>query len=305
MTRRYPFRRGKLWNQFCEVNIVEQCNLACRSCSHLSPILPRYVVAAADLFRDLELLSRCYHVDGLKLLGGEPLLHPDLPEVAAAVRRSGIADRVVVITNGTLLPRMREDFWSSVDEVSVSVYRGAELAVDEIEEVKGRARAHRVKLRFQIFRRFRESFAIQGTDDPVLVQRIFDSCKIAHDWRCHTVANGYFYKCSKAYFLEKMFGPGGAADAAANSIEITASPAFAESFRAYLESPRPLEACTRCLGTAGRHFDHEQVQRPEWLALQEGRSEDLLDLDLLAADELRTRLPRPVRRVAERIGPRG
>jgi hypothetical protein len=35
----------------CEVDIVEHCNLACRSCSHLSPVLPCYEVAPVDLHR--------------------------------------------------------------------------------------------------------------------------------------------------------------------------------------------------------------------------------------------------------------
>src|SRR5947209_7095120 len=95
-----------------ELNPVEHCNLSCRSCSHLSPLQPRHYVDPDDLTRDLKILSAHYHARWVRVVGGEPLLHPQLDRILTAVRTSGVADRIVVVTNGILLPRMQPEVWA-------------------------------------------------------------------------------------------------------------------------------------------------------------------------------------------------
>src|SRR4051812_36441009 len=108
---------GKILNGRVEVNIAEHCNLSCRSCSHLSPVMPRKYVDPSSLQHDLDALAAVYHAGSVRLLGGEPLLHPGLLSVIEVAAESGIADEVAVITNGVLLPRMPIEFWATVDEV--------------------------------------------------------------------------------------------------------------------------------------------------------------------------------------------
>ena len=104
----------KVHNNACEINVVEHCNLSCRSCSHVSPAFRRTVIDPDALERDLSLLAEHYKVGTVRLLGGEPLLHPDLGAVVDAVRRSGIGERICVVTNGLLLPRMPRALWEAV-----------------------------------------------------------------------------------------------------------------------------------------------------------------------------------------------
>jgi molybdenum cofactor biosynthesis enzyme MoaA len=66
-------------------------------------------------------LAACYRVESLKLLGGEPLLHSGLLDVINAVVEAGISDKVCVVTNGVLLPRMKDEFWGAVDEVWIQL----------------------------------------------------------------------------------------------------------------------------------------------------------------------------------------
>src|SRR5690242_1559574 len=79
---------GKISHARCEVAIVDHCNLACRACSHLSPILPRHELTAEALERDLSRLWRHYESAWVALLGGEPLLHRDLVGVIEAAHRA-------------------------------------------------------------------------------------------------------------------------------------------------------------------------------------------------------------------------
>ena len=225
---------------------------------------------------DLGLLGRAYHARWVRLVGGEPLLHPRLLDVIdGGTAKARVADRVSVVTNGVLLPRMDDDFWRAVDAIEVSLYPGKGLAADARSHCKELARRHEVDLRLVEIGAFRESFSTRGTDDDALVRRIYSRCEIAHVWRCHTVVDGYFYKCSPAYFLPKAI-PACASFDTASGIPISGSDQFATDLRDYLDSPDPLPTCRHCLGTAGKRFSHAQVKRSEFSGLQDRSVEDLV-----------------------------
>ena len=90
-----------------EVNATLHCNMRCTSCSHLAPLFRRANVDPVALHDSLAVLAGHYHASYAKILGGEPLLHPDLLGVIEAVRASKVSDSVLVCTNGTLLDRAR------------------------------------------------------------------------------------------------------------------------------------------------------------------------------------------------------
>src|ERR1700738_2591264 len=77
---------------------IRRCNLSCTYCNEyddFSPPVPKDVMIArinrlADLGTSI-----------LPLSGGEPMLHPDLDEIIAAMRRRGVI--AGMITNGYLL----------------------------------------------------------------------------------------------------------------------------------------------------------------------------------------------------------
>ena len=74
----------------CEINVVHHCNLSCRGCTHLSPIWSKVFVDPKTLLADLRTLAGFYRAEKVGLMGGEPLLHPDILAVMGAVRESGI-----------------------------------------------------------------------------------------------------------------------------------------------------------------------------------------------------------------------
>jgi organic radical activating enzyme len=264
-------RNAKVKNHTCEVNVVEHCNLSCRGCSHASPVLPRTVLDPDVLEHDLLLLAEHYRADTVRLLGGEPLLHPDLEAIVDVVRRSGIAERIRIVTNGVLLPRMPRRLWESVDVVEISLYPGSELEAEQLERCREEANAAGTQLVAARVRMFRESYSETGTTDPELIGRIYRTCAIAHVMRCHTVANGVFYKCPQSYFLPKLLGQ---PDVDGVVLE---EPDLGRRLRAYLASSEPLAACGNCLGSSGRRFAHEQTPRATFRGHQSARTEELVD----------------------------
>ena len=77
---------------------------------------------ASALARDLSVAARVLAPRVFKLVGGEPLLHPELVELVEVARRAAIAPRISLTTNGLLLPRMSEPFWRGLDAVTISLY---------------------------------------------------------------------------------------------------------------------------------------------------------------------------------------
>lgn len=298
---RYRVVDGRILNRRLEINVAEHCNLSCRACSHLSPVVPKSLVDPAKIYRDLSVLARCYHVKSVRVLGGEPLLHPDLESVIDAIRRSTICDSVWVITNGRLIPRMTTAFWSSIDLVEVSLYPGQHLGAEAQDACRAKAKQHGVALRFHVRDEFQESYSEAGTEDDELVRRIFTTCNVVHRWRCHNVIDGWFYRCPQSHFIAKVLRDGAEH---VDGIKIDDDPSFPERLLAFLQSPEMPQACTNCLGTAGRFFPHAQIRRKDFRSRQAVPTQDLVHPRLvgtarLGLARLEAATPRPILDSAE------
>ncbi|MDR1612705.1 MAG: radical SAM protein [Planctomycetota bacterium] len=96
-----------------ETHLVDHCNLPCAGCSHFSPIAPEHY-ADPDLFARVMLeLARKVELKRVRLLGGEPLLHPEVNKFMIAARRAYPEARIGIVTNGLLLKAMKDDFWET------------------------------------------------------------------------------------------------------------------------------------------------------------------------------------------------
>src|SRR5262245_4517221 len=101
------------------IQVVRHCNHFCGFCSN--PTTPYvHTVASMKVLVD-DLVDRGYF--SVILTGGEPTLHPDLPEIAAYARQRGL--HVRMITNGWRLSE--PDFAKTMADaglqlVHVSVY---------------------------------------------------------------------------------------------------------------------------------------------------------------------------------------
>ena len=101
-----------------DVDVVAHCNLKCASCCHFSPAAPPTFLSLEDHERDLEKLARIEGVatffDAIVLMGGEPLLHPRLPELIRATRRHLPEVQLRMTSNGLLLKSMGPEFWDAM-----------------------------------------------------------------------------------------------------------------------------------------------------------------------------------------------
>ncbi|WP_270357068.1 radical SAM protein [Adlercreutzia equolifaciens] len=106
-----------------DYHLVDHCNLNCRCCSTYSPIAP-------EKFADLETfrvdLERLHDILGdkvlrLHLLGGEPLLHPDVESFMRVAREVFPIARIDVTTNGLMVAKMSDSFWNTMASCDIEL----------------------------------------------------------------------------------------------------------------------------------------------------------------------------------------
>ena len=111
-----------IWLSKVILTVTERCTLRCRDCITLIPYFACPEQPTADtLKRIIAALTRC--TDGiyeLYLQGGDSLLHPDLPEVAAHALSHDSIRRVGILTNA-IIP-MRMEAWRQFRGKDISFY---------------------------------------------------------------------------------------------------------------------------------------------------------------------------------------
>jgi SynChlorMet cassette radical SAM/SPASM protein ScmF len=120
--------------------LTEGCNCACRHCwlaPKFDPDASRYPTLAVATFERVIAQARPLGLVGVKLTGGEPLLHPHLRELLAIVRREDLG--LTVESNGLLLTRELAEDLASCKAAHVSVSMdGVDAAThDRIRGVPG------------------------------------------------------------------------------------------------------------------------------------------------------------------------
>jgi hypothetical protein len=128
-------------NHSVEVQLVEHCNLNCAHCFHFSPLAEKEFLDIKLFENDLERFSYLTNKKlGLfTLLGGEPLLHPQVAEFMDLTRKYfNTVTRILLVTNGILLYKQQKEFWESAKNngviIGVSSYP-IKIATEKIREL--------------------------------------------------------------------------------------------------------------------------------------------------------------------------
>ena len=106
-----------------EVNLVEHCNLNCKGCYHFSPVAKETFLDVEEYERDCKRLSDLYdgQMSNIGLLGGEPLLHPQICEFMRITRENFPIGEIWILTNGILLDKMPDEFWKACQDYKVAI----------------------------------------------------------------------------------------------------------------------------------------------------------------------------------------
>jgi organic radical activating enzyme len=107
-----------------EINIVNHCNLNCKSCDHLSPICDENYYNPEELEGNFINFSRNTNNEEILkvvLSGGEPLLHPELGKIVEMTNSMLKIRMFQLITNGILLDNVSDDLLSTFSKNNLSL----------------------------------------------------------------------------------------------------------------------------------------------------------------------------------------
>ena len=125
---------------YLEFHVADHCNLNCKYCTHYSPLVTEPVFTDYDSFaEDLSGLKRFIRDIGVvRILGGEPLLNPELPAYIRLVRRLYPSAIITVVTNGLLLRKIDQELMECMKKemafFHISFYPPLKDQIGEIEK---------------------------------------------------------------------------------------------------------------------------------------------------------------------------
>jgi len=109
--------------RYLETHIVDHCNLRCNGCSHFSSIAEPYYKDLGDFEKEMGRISNLFNLHTLRIMGGEPTLHPYAMSFCEAARSILPDTKIVFVTNGILYDKIDWDFLRlQAVEVCVSNY---------------------------------------------------------------------------------------------------------------------------------------------------------------------------------------
>jgi MoaA/NifB/PqqE/SkfB family radical SAM enzyme len=191
-----------------DYHITEHCNLNCASCSHFSNLAKEEFADFETFERDMKQIAKIFNKNIIcfNLLGGEPLLNPDIKKFIATARAILPESNIQIITNGILLPKMPNDFWTACETARIEIHithfpiKINTIAIEEKSK------------KFNVAIKYKENPG--HWDKPVL--NINGSCNskesflnCIEDTNCSRVYKGRLYPCTiigNAEHFNKKFG---------------------------------------------------------------------------------------------------
>lgn len=181
-----------------EYHLCEHCNLNCYGCDNFSPLAHEQFENINTFERDLDRFSLLSHgkLNTFKLLGGEPLLHPQIEDFMKISRKFFPDTKIIIITNAINLVRMSDSFFATCAEYNIIISPTKYPINIPWGEIENKMNKFSLKLEFyndaQIEKTsYHMTLDLLGNQDPV---QSFLSCYHAN--QCIFLRHGKLYPCS-------------------------------------------------------------------------------------------------------------
>jgi molybdenum cofactor biosynthesis enzyme MoaA len=182
--------RQKIYRKTMEADVTHHCNLSCKQCAHLSPHFGESFYDLDQFEKDVAALSNYVTVSKFYLLGGEPLLNPNLGRYVEILRKYDFVENIGLVTNGLLLPKTDRDILRSFDTIDVSIYPS--INTKQILDFLFENSDWLPPVRQRHTNEFNEIF-VEEPRPQVEVESMFKSCYSAS--MCNLMHAGKYYLC--------------------------------------------------------------------------------------------------------------
>lgn len=181
------------------LHLADHCNLNCKGCDNFSPLAP-------EVFADIEVFEKdCIkmaelsqgRIEEIQLLGGEPLLHPQINKFSEIVRHYFPKNKISIVSNGILLQTKNDDFWESCRTHKIEIIVTKYPINVDYDKIAQRAKEQGAPFSFygntEVVAKTMECLPLdlKGKQDP---RDSFLRCARAN--RCISLDNGKIYTCS-------------------------------------------------------------------------------------------------------------
>lgn len=122
---------------YIEFSAALHCNMNCRSCTHFSPLSEKRFYDFRMFYNDIQRLRQLVaRIDIIRIMGGEPLLNPQLDDYITLTRKAYPYSEIQLVTNGLLLKTMREGLIDAILQNEIRIHISFYPAIaDGIEDV--------------------------------------------------------------------------------------------------------------------------------------------------------------------------
>jgi MoaA/NifB/PqqE/SkfB family radical SAM enzyme len=187
-----------------DVHLADHCNLNCKGCEHLSPLGEEKFLDIETFKRDCARLSELTggHIAEISLLGGEPLLHPQLIAFLNIARAYFPAGRIQIATNGILLDKQPETFWEALKKNGIRLCITVYPININHDEIKRLGKKHKVEMVFWGNVKHRNKVWEKMPIDLSGEQNIresFRKCYAAN--YCFQLVEGKIYPCFRVAYI--------------------------------------------------------------------------------------------------------
>ena len=194
---------------YFEFHVTDFCNLKCRNCGHHANEVKELSFASLSVFKEAlqGLAAKFENVATARLMGGEPLLAPNVHEYADLVLSVFPRCRVKIATNGLLLTKMPQpvlDYLRAHPDIEVQITQYPPFR-RYAEEVVSFCRENRISLSLseptEAFFNFGSRSALEGAPGSMTEQ--WERCLMKD---CHFLRGRRLYFCTKSWVEEEFFG---------------------------------------------------------------------------------------------------
>ncbi|SEP40933.1 radical SAM protein [Propionispora vibrioides] len=192
---------------YLETNIIDSCNLKCKGCTHFSNLYTNNSIYDIELFKkDLSKLEENFNILYFRLLGGEPLLNPDLVQYIKITRTILPSTDIRIVTNGLLILQQKEDvLFHVMKQYNISFDISSYQPTRKIKHsIIKKLDAYDLRYRFSIdIETFNALLTMHGKNNPQISQ---EKC---FNRGCRFLREGKLYKCpldGLMYKYKEYFG---------------------------------------------------------------------------------------------------
>lgn len=191
---------GNMIMPHVELHISDKCNLNCKGCTHFSPLFDEVGAIFEKKLDDISELKRLFpDIFRIDILGGEPLLNPELSKYVIELRKELPSTFIQIYTNGLLLPGLADDVLETIYKynvgISISEYYPTHLIMDKIID-----RLNLFHIRYRIARYDSKQLfnkPISTNPDSKYPRKCISN-------GCITISDGLISRCPTLMYIDKF-----------------------------------------------------------------------------------------------------